>query len=233
MRAKFIRNVFENDNTVSFYFQPEADFSWIAGQYTEIHLPHDKVDSRGTQRLFTITNLSEDGFVSIATRTNGQASSYKRKLLNLQPGDMVTMSEPMGDFILPRDATIPLVFVAGGIGITPFVSIFRDLYAREQQRDIHFLYALHTEADIIFQDTYTKASIHTTVFVSEPSHEWSGERGRLTGDRVLKTSAPSPHALFYLSGPERMIETLQKELLSLGIEQRQIVTDFFHGYEPV
>jgi ferredoxin-NADP reductase len=124
----------------------------------------------------------------------------------------------------------PLIFVAGGIGITPFHSMFKWLADTGEQRDIRFLYAVNTEDDIIFQDTYDKAGVHATIIVGNPSEAWGGLRGRLDAETILGIEKPNDDSLIYLSGPEPMIEALEAGLQKHGVDKRQIVGDFFPGY---
>jgi len=139
----------------------------------------------------------------------------------------------MGDFVLPVDKTRPLIFIAGGIGLTPFHSMLTWLTDTHEQRNIKFMYAVRSEEDIIFQDTFARADQHVTIVVSHPSAAWGGERGTITADLVLGVEQPSPESLIYISGPEPMLEALQKELLATGVHKQQIVTDFFPGYSSI
>ena len=92
--------------------------------------------------------------MTITTKFNNESSSFKKALKQLQPGDEILMSDPMGDFVLPMLIQTPLIFVAGGIGITPFHSILSWLTATKENRPIKLLYAVNTEDEIIFQETF-------------------------------------------------------------------------------
>jgi ferredoxin-NADP reductase len=216
----------------TFYFKPEKPIHYVAGQFIELSLPHDQPDDRGTKRWFTLSSTPGEEHISITTRYAGDtaSSSFKRTLFGLQNGDDVHMSEPMGDFVLPKDPTIPLIFVAGGIGITPFHSMAGWLHAQHEHRDIRCMYGVRGEDDIVFQETFKKADIHETIVVQNPSDAWGGERGGLTTDVVLGVGAPDAASLIFLSGPEPLIEALTKDLGHHGISKSQLVTDFFPGY---
>lgn len=233
MKATFVRSNEEAPNIYSYYFTPEKPLRYLPGQFIELALPHDSPDERGIRRWFTLTSIESDNELRITTNLSEQSSSLKQHIRSLKTGDTIDISEPMGDFVLPRDASISLVFVAGGMGVTPFVSMFRYLTEIGEHRDIRFLYAVHSEDDIIFQDVFDAANIHATVVVSEPSEAWGGERGHLSAEHILKLAEPAPESLLYLTGPEPMIEELQKDLLAQGIPDNRLVTDFFHGYLPI
>lgn len=233
MNALFRKASEEAPGIFSFYFTPEKPLRYTAGQFIELTLPHDQPDDRGIRRWFTLTSIASDDTIRITTKLSEESSSFKRHIKTLRPGDTVVISEPMGDFVLPRDTSIPLVFVAGGMGITPFAGMFRSLAESNEQRSIRFLYAVRTEDDIIFQDTFDAIHIHTTIVVSKPSEAWGGERGHLSAGHVLTLTEPKPNSLFYLAGPEPMVEELRKDLVGNNIPANQIVTDFFHGYMPL
>ena len=217
----------------TFSFKHTQPVSFVAGQFIELTIPHDHVDSRGVKRWFTISSSPNDELLQITTRISEDSSSFKQALLNLKKGEDLFMAEPMGDFVLPQDASIPLVFVAAGVGITPFHSILRHLHQTDLQRDISLIYAVATEDDILFQDTFDKAGIHATIVVKNPSPAWGGERGILTSQHILKIAEPSKDAMVYLAGPESFVEHLTKDLQNQNDAPQRIVTDFFPGYEQI
>lgn len=230
MKAVFDHVQQETDTIHTYWFQPEQPLRFTAGQFTELTLHHKNPDARGDRRWFTISSSPTDSLVSITTRTQHDGSTFKDALHRLQSGDHVELAEAMGDFVLPKLVQTPLIFIAGGIGITPFHSIAAWLTATEETRDIRLLHAVRTEDDIIFGDTFSSAGIEPTIVVSEPSASWGGVRGRLTAELALGLEKPSDDTLIYLSGPEPMLEALKADLQKHGVDSRQIVTDFFPGY---
>lgn len=231
MKAQFHGYIEEADNIRTFRFKPEHPIDHIAGQYTELFLPHERADDRGVKRWFTISSAPFDEYLTITTKFSNPSSTFKENLHGLKPGTEVNLAEPMGDFVLPKDNSIPLIFVAGGIGVTPFHSMLSWLAnGNDGHRDIKLLYAVNNEDEIIFQDTFKKAGVHTTIIVNHPSDEWGGERGLITADHILKLTEPGKDTLIYVSGPEPMVETLQTDLIKLEVSKPHIVTDFFPNY---
>jgi ferredoxin-NADP reductase len=232
MQATFRKSEALTATIRTFWFEPERPMQYTAGQFTELTLKHPEPDERGVKRWFTLSSSPTDELVSITTRYAGddKSSTFKKTLFALQPGDKVELADAMGDFVLPKHVQTPLIFVAGGIGITPFHSMFKWLADTGEQRDIRFLYAVNTEDDIIFQDTYDKAGVHATIIVGNPSEAWGGLRGRLDAETILGIEKPNDDSLIYLSGPEPMIEALEAGLQKHGVDKRQIVGDFFPGY---
>src|SRR5690606_30841983 len=117
-----------------------------------------------------------------------------------------------GDFVLPKLIQTPLVFVAGGIGVTPFRSILTWLADTSEERSIRLLYAVRNEDEIVFQDTFKRADVHATTIVSEASSAWGGERGQLDAEKIMGLGEPAEDSLVYVSGPEAMVESLEKDL---------------------
>jgi ferredoxin-NADP reductase len=221
-------------NIKTFWFKPEVRIEYVAGQFTELFLPHDNPDARGQKHWFTISSSPTDNpLFSITTKfADDRSSTFKQTLHNLKPGVRLQFAEPMGDFVLPKDKRIPLLFVVGNIGITPVHSMLKYLSDTGEERLVKLLYNVPTEADIAFRDLfehYPTMQFHP--ILTRPSHTWTGETGRVDISRIVR--AADPHTLIYLSGPEPMVETLNNGLKAAGIPGRRLITDFFHGYRAV
>lgn len=221
------------DNISTFWFKPEKTMSYTAGQFVELVINHQDPDERGEKRWFTLSSPPGSDLISITTKFSQPSSSFKRALQNLTAGTKLKMSEPMGDFVLPKSLSQPLVFVAGGIGLTPFHSMLEWLATAHQERQIKFIYAVRNENEIIFQNTFQKAGVHAVIVVKQPSASWGGEQGQLTAELICGLTNPTSNSLVYLSGPEPMVEHLSKDLKNFGLKSDQIVTDFFPGYSDI
>lgn len=234
MTVRFHDKLQESDEIYSFRFAPERPIAFVAGQFIELTLPHDEPDDRGIKRWFTISSAPSDPFITITTRITQNSSTFMQALQTLRPGTSLHMTEPMGDFVLPLDPSIPLVFVAVGIGITPFHSMLAWLADTDApKRNIQLLYGVKNEDDIIFQDTFEHAKVHATIVVKDASAEWGGERGELTSDHIVKLAEMNNQSLVYVAGPEPVVESLQTGLVALGIKRHHIVTDFFLNYGTI
>jgi ferredoxin-NADP reductase len=173
---------------------------------------------------------SED-LIAITTRfATEHGSSFKTALRQLKPGDNVTISEPMGDFVLPKDSTIPLVFIAGGMGITPMRSMIKWLVDKNEKRSVHLLYAIQDPSQLAFQDLFAEYDLEPEVMVSQPPAGWKGHTGHLSAETILDFAGHGPEQLIYLSGPEPMIESLHKQLIEQGVNPNRLVEDYFPGY---
>lgn len=218
----------------TFWFKPERRLEFVAGQYTQLHLPHPDTDNRGDKRWFTISSSPTDDLFSITCRfASERNSSFKKHLAMLTPGAQVHFADPMGDFVLPKDKSIPLVFAAGGIGITPMISMLSYMHATGDTRAVQLLYSARTSEELAFLAQIKAYGIPFKVIVSQPSLDWSGEIGHLDAKRILKAIGDSQDALIYVAGPEPFVETFSAQLQQYGVPSRRIVTDFFLGYPEV
>ena len=231
MTVTFVKEVKEAANISTFYFSSSSRMDYTAGQFIELTLKHKNPDNRGIKRWFTLSSSPKDELLSITTKFAAKnGSSYKKALGRLKAGDKLEMSDPMGDFVLPKLIQTPLVFVAGGIGITPFKSMLTWLKETDENRPVKLLVGVNSEDEIVFQDIINEAKVHATFVVSEPSNAWGGETGRLSSELILGVEEPTEDTLIYISGPEPMVEHLENDLQKAGIKKHQLVLDFFPNY---
>jgi len=215
----------------TFYFQPQSAFRFEAGQYIEICIPHADPDNRGERRWMTISSAPQEPLTAITMRfTPINGSTYKAAARQLQPGAVLYASDPIGDFVLPKDPRLPLVFITAGIGITPAYSMLQHLQHTGQQRNVHLLYAARSPRDLVFHPFLTQLPITYTPMISQPAADWQGLVGKLQADHIWSI-VDKPHAkLFYFSGPEDLIMQLVGNLHQLGLQRSQVVLDYFPGY---
>ena len=212
------------ENTWSFHFEPMSKFRFIPGQYLEWTLPHKNPDSRGTRRFFTISSAPSEGSVALTMRVAEKGSSFKSALMNFREEQEIVASSPQGEFILPQDKALPLVFIAGGIGVTPFRSMIKSMLLNNEKRDIVLLYSNRQEADIAFKKILdgAKGVGVRTVYVNT-------EKDGYIDEEMIKKKVPDyQNRIFYVSGPEPMVEAIKKLLSQMKI--KMIKTDFFPGY---
>jgi ferredoxin-NADP reductase len=220
------------DDISTYWFRPEKPFMFVAGEYTELYLPHADADSHGERRWFSFSSSPTDALFSITTKFGRtDHSSFKKHLQILKPGSRHHFADPMGDFVLPKNKDIPLLFIAAGIGVTPIYSMVRHLGNTHEKRNVSILYAVRIENDLVFADTLQAyAQENYTPIVTEPGSSWQGETGRITAERILKTLGNASDVNIYMSGPEQMIESLRRDLINKGITSHRIVSDNFLGY---
>lgn len=221
----------ENYNIKTFWFKPDKPLSYTAGQFIEMFLPHDNPDDRGIKRWFTLSSSPAEELISITTKFAGdKASSFKKTLFGLRPGSKIKIVEPMGDFVLPKDKSLPLVFVAGGIGLTPYHSMVKWLSNAHEQRHIQVLLAFNEPKDILFEDLFKDYGANVKVIVSNPTAKWTGEVGQLSAEKIISLTGVPNDKHIYVSGPEPMVEALEEDLHLHNVAKSQLVLDFFPGY---
>lgn len=231
-KLKFVKSQAENYNVRTFWFEPETKLEYTAGQFIELYLPHESADDRGIKRWFTLSSSPTDDLISITTKFAGnKASSFKKHLFNMKPGDVLKFVEPMGDFVLPKDESIPLVFISGGLGLTPYHSMVKWLTDTGEKRQIKILMAFKQPKDIIFEKMFRDYTPFVTTLVSHPDEDWQGESGLLSAERILRfVGGITENTKLYVSGPEPMVETLENDLLKQAVDKNKLVLDFFPGY---
>lgn len=222
--------------TFEFSFVKPKMFNFKPGQYLEWTIPTTKTDRRGNRRYFTIASSPTEEFIKLGVKFNASGSSFKSFLKSLKPKDSITAGQLVGDFTLPNDKTKKLVFIAGGIGVTPFRSIIKYLVDRNEKRDIVFFYSNKKEDEIAYKDVFTEAEnklgIKVVYILSDENvpPTWKGERGRINEEMLKKYVSDANSRLYYLSGPNAMVENYKKMLKSLKVKPTSIVTDYFPGF---
>jgi len=202
-----------------------------AGQFTELFLPHKNKDKRGDKRWFTISSAPSEPMLAITTKfALEKGSSFKAALGRLKLGDELHLAQPMGDFTLPKDSSKKLIFVAGGIGITPIRSMIKSLLDSNTKRGITLIYAATSAKEIVFTNIFKNARVRFIPVLAQANPGWVGETGRLDADRVLSFIDDLPASLIYLSGPDPMVKALAKGLKEQGVSNKQLLTDYFPGY---
>lgn len=212
----------------SFFFVPETPVSWKAGQFITYELPHDPVDDRGTKRWFTIASAPHEEFIQITTRLSAPGSSFKQALISLEPGDTIEGTIPEGDFTV-KDPKQQHVFIAGGIGITPFRSILLDLHHRNEPLNATVLYAnKRPETTVFMNDLDDLDTQHP-----EMDLHYFFEPIKLTESLIRDYVPALSDPIFYVSGPEPMVESLGETLLAMGVPKNHITQDFFPNYTNI
>jgi ferredoxin-NADP reductase/Na+-transporting NADH:ubiquinone oxidoreductase subunit NqrB len=215
-------------------FEATRPVRFSAGQYVELEVPHAHPDARGTRREFSIVSAPSDApTVRIAYRVKEGAneSSYKRALGRAEPGVDYAATGVWGDFLLPRDPSVPVLLVAAGIGITPFVSQLREVAARGEDRDVVLVYVAGSAAEIAFRDELAATGAEVIVVSrDDPSPlppRWRWGRGvRLDADGLQHEVPDLTARHAYISGPPALVADLAPALE----KARSLTTDAFAGY---
>jgi len=213
--------------------QPE----FLPGQYAEWTLASDVSDTRGNRRYFTLASSPTEPDVRLGVKFYEKPSAFKKTLANFVPGSTVLAGSIAGDFTLPRDKSQRLVFIAGGIGVTPFRSMVKYLLDSREDRDAVLFYSNKTEPEIAYKDIFDEAAasrtgfrvVYTLTDKTTPS-SWTGERGYVDAAMIEREVPDYKERAFYISGPHLMVTAFHDTLRGMGIPRRNIRTDYFPGY---
>lgn len=224
--------------TVAFHLRKPPGFAFRPGQAIDLVLPApvDGADAGAAAHAFSIVSAPFEDELVIATRMRD--SAFKRALAALPLGAPVQVEGPMGSLGLPRDRTRAAVLVAGGIGITPFVSMLRQaahdalaqrlvlLYSNRRPEDAAFLVELQRLADR-HPDFRLVA---TMTDMAHSTRRWDGPTGPIDADLVRRAVGALPAPVFYVVGPPGMVEAMRDVLAAAGADADDIRSEAFYGY---
>jgi len=215
----------EKEDVFSFIFQPQEPVSWRAGQFVLYKIPHENPDDRGNTRIFTISSPPYQKKIMLTTRYFFQeSSSFKQALFAKEVGDFVEALKIQGDFTV-EDANKKMVFITGGIGITPFHSILLDLENKKNIQDIILIYSNKNEESIVFRDTMNRLDKQFHGF--KIRYIFSPQR---CDQELIKESVQDiEKRIFYISGPMPMVKAVEEALRQLAVDREKIKKDYFPG----
>lgn len=222
-------------NIFDFTFTADQKLKFQPGQYLEWTLPHNNADNRGYRRFFTVASSPTEDEIKLGVRIDPKrSSSFKKELQELQNGGQLSAKQLSGEFVMPKDQNKKMVFIAGGIGITPFRSMIKFLVDKNQKRDIVLIYSSAEEGDFVYRELFDGAGVGIGLkplyIVTNPSPVWTGYKGYVNKEMVEKEISDFKDRTFYLSGPNAMVENYKKMLLGMGIKRGNIKTDYFPGF---
>lgn len=226
-------------SSVDFVFNPGKRLAYQPGQYMEWTLPHNGIDGRGNRRYFTLASSPTEPTLRLGVKFYEPSSSYKKAMLDMTEQTPVVAAQVAGDFVLPKNPKRKLVFIAGGIGITPFRSMVKYLLDTGQQRDIVILYAVSSPQDIAYKDILEQArrelGITVIYFLAQPAPPQNTSTMQRTGyvnaDAISDTIPDYRDRTFYVSGSHEMVVAVQRSLSTLGVRKSHVKVDYFPGYK--
>lgn len=212
----------ETENVYTFRFEKENDVTWKAGQHGLFSISHKKIKN-GTRPISVASAPTED-IVQLTLGISDTPSEFKKAMLELKPGMKVSMSGPVGSFYLTDEG--PSVLIAGGIGITPFRSMLKQIEAEGNGvgKEIHLLY-MDSKGSFVFKDELDEIAKNTSIIVN-----YFDTRNDLHQEITTLSSLYQNNGKYYIAGPESMVESISAHLQSNAISKKSIKKDVFFGY---
>ena len=223
----------ETSSATSLRFVSEDGYlpPFQAGQYINIFV---EINGIRTSRPYSISSQpNQTGYYDLTVRRveDGFVSGYL--LDEVKVGDRFQSTSPSGQFHHnPLFHGDNLVFLAGGSGITPFMSMIREVSDKDLERQIHLIYGSRVEDDIVFREELEERSeghqnLTVSTVISEPSEGYDGTAGFITADLIKELVGDTKDKMFYVCGPEVMYTFVLAELVKLGIPKRRVRVEVF------
>ncbi len=225
------------EGTMAFHFAKPAGLDYKAGQSMNVGLiDPPETDAKGNRRNFSIVSAPFEGELVIATRMRDTA--FKRVLKTTPMGTKVHLRGPGGMLVLHGNASRPAVFLAGGIGITPFVSMLRQAAHDRLPHKLFLFYSNRRPEDAAFLDELIELQrrnpsyrfVGTMTEMEKSSRPWKGETGFVDRAMLERHLDDLAGAIYYMAGPPAMVEAMQKMLEGAGVKSEAILSDEFYGY---
>ncbi|MDX8462236.1 ferredoxin--NADP reductase [Mesorhizobium humile] len=219
--------------TLAIHLKKPEGFAFKAGQAVYVTLPGLKeADGKGRVRTFSIASAPDDADLVIATRLTD--SALKRGLASLPVGSAVEIEGPYGDLTLHGDAARPAVFLAGGMGITPFRSMIRDAATHARARNLILFYSNRSAEDAAFlselEQTARENPGFKLVATMTDAGDWQGERGFITREMIERHLGDIASPVFCLAGPPAMVAAMETLLKAAGVKAENVRVEVFAGY---
>jgi ferredoxin-NADP reductase len=223
------------EGTLCFRFERPAGFQFKAGQAIVLELLDPPSEEGQQRRTFSLVSAPFESALAIATRMRDTA--FKRALGALPDGASLKLTGPIGQFTLD-DAERPAVLIAGGIGITPFMSMLREAAREHSRQSVLLLYSNRRPEDAAFLGELQELARHSSNFrlvttmtqMSKSARKWSGETGVLDAGLIRRSAEGLVAPFYYVVGPPAMVMAIQDTLRAAAIPEERILTEEFYGY---
>ncbi|MCR8842501.1 FAD-dependent oxidoreductase [Paenibacillus sp. SC116] len=218
----FLESQKESEDVYSFLFEKDKDFTWKAGQYGLFTITHKKI--KNPTKPFSIASAPTENIVKLTTRIGDSPSDYKKALLELKPGMNVKASGPVGTFYIQDNS--PSLLIAGGIGITPFRSILKQLEAERvgDGKQVELLY-FDSNKSFIYKDELDEIANQTSISVT-----YLDSRDDLHQEMDTFNALYKNNGKYFIAGPKSMVDSISSYLQKNDVSKRNIKKDSFFGY---
>lgn len=223
--------------TTAFHFDKPAGFTFKPGQAVDlIFIDPPAADPGNARHTFSIVSAPFEPSLVVATRMRD--SAFKNALKALSVGSLAQIEGPFGSLTLHNNRARPAFFIAGGIGITPFMSMLRQATKDQLQQTLVLLYSNRRPEDSAFlvelqqleQQNKRFRLVATMTQMNRSELPWQGETGVIDEAFVKRVGNDLSVPIFYLAGPPAMVAALQSILNLAGVNDDDIRSEEFYGY---
>lgn len=225
------------EGTMAFCFGKPAGFEFAGGQSIDVTLINPpQTDAEGNTRALSLASAPHEPYLMVATRLRDTA--FKRTLKTLEPGTEVKIEGPFGSMTLHRKTNRPAVILAGGIGITPFRSMLVQATKANTGHSLFLFYSNRRPEDAAFlaelqelARQHTNFTLVATMTNLEKSQAvWTGEKGHISIDMVMKYVSDLADPIYYTAGPPALVAAMKEMLNEAGVDEDDINSEDFSGY---
>ena len=215
------------EGTMMFRLARPPGFTFAAGQAVDLSLLDPPAEPNSSHRLLSLVSAPFEADLAVATRMR-EASAFKRALGTLLPGATVSLKGPQGVMTLHEDPARAAVFIAGGIGITPFMSMLRQAAHDRLKHRFFLLYSNRRPEHAAFLQelqSLERQYDHFRLLARMTDHD-----GFLDEETIKGFTAGAESPLYYLAGPPAMADAMTRILRGAGVKDEDISSEEFFGY---
>lgn len=233
--------VVETPSVKTFRLLPASDggvlpFTFVPGQFLNVAF---SIGGARMNRSYSISSApTQREYVEVTVRREPRGAVSRHIVDLLKVGSLIEASGPVGKFTFDGTEADSIVLIAGGVGITPMMSISRYLTERSWPGDIFFVYACRVPADIIFAKELAALEqanprLHVTIAMSRPDGtDWKGTRGHINKELLARAVPDIASRRVHLCGPPTMMDAIKAALIELGVAPEQVKTEAFGATKP-
>jgi len=218
VKIKLIKNI--THDVLQVVTEKPKNYNFTPGQATEVAI--NRKGWENEKRPFTFTSLPDIDFLEFTIKTYPSQKSVTNKLLQLKINDELIMHDVFGTIAYKGEG----IFIAGGAGVTPFISILRSLQTKNEIGENKLIFANKTKNDIILEHEFQKLLGNNFINILSDEKVNGYMHGHITED-FLKANIGNFDQYFYICGPPPMIESIEKQLENLNVDKKHMVREEF------
>lgn len=233
IKGRFTGSIKRTPTIKSFRFQGKEKIVFLPGQFLQVMFDRGNPGNRELNKYLSFSSSPTKDYFEVTKRIS--QSSFSKKLMNLKKGDEVFFKAPLGNVVFKEEYK-KIGFLAGGIGITPVISIIEYITDEKLDTDVVLFYSNRNEEEIAFRqelDYWSERNTNIKICYSI-THGGSQTKeyvqGRISKDLVCEGIKDISERIFFLYGPSKMVEAMEQICIEAGCQKDQIKTENFIGY---